>query len=285
MTTVKAFASVAEAPPPFFLEPLRSGKVAIVGFATETMGYAPYEDEDCEIWILNMLHGHVPRWDRLWELHDLACLEQETKELKREMDHLGTLRAERQRPIYMVEAHDDIPMSREFPVKALIKHFGERCEKLQQTPYFTSTFAYMLASAILGILARRRVPGVPEPGEEIYVCGVEMLNGEEYAYQRSCAEFFCGVAIGAGITLHIPDRSALLESDGLYGYAQSESLELLTRMRAYYTDLRDKFIKQRDEASAKRNQATADWNTYDGCAQGFNKVLSHLTYLQRGGKV
>jgi hypothetical protein len=265
--------------------PLRSSKVAIVGFASETMGFAPYDDPDCEIWILNMLHAHVPRWDRLWELHDMATLAQETEELKRDTDHLGVLRAERSRPIYMIEVQPTIPMSRRHNIEALTDHFSRLCEKLAKTPYFTSTFAYMIATAVIGIIQRRENRWVPERGEEIYICGVEMLNGEEYAYQRSNAEFLVGVALGHGIQVHIPDRSALLESDGMYGYANGESLEMLSRMRAYYDDRKKKLLGQRDEAARRRDQAKADWNTLDGSMQALDWASNHLTYLARGGKV
>jgi hypothetical protein len=268
-----------------FDPPLRSSQIAIVGFATETMGAAPFEDENTEIWILNMLHAHVPRWDRLWELHDRGTIEQESAELKRDTDHLSMLRAERARPIYMVQTHPDIPMSRRMPVE-ILKHFlGPLCEKLARTPYYTSTFAFMIATAVMGIVQRRHDPHVPEPGEVIHIAGVEMLNGEEYAYQRSCAEFWCGVVLGYGIELVIPSRSALLESDGLYGYARPESLELLVRMRAYYDDLKKQSIAKRDDAAARRNQAMSDYQTYDGAAQGIDKILNHITYLVRGGKV
>jgi hypothetical protein len=265
--------------------PLRSSQVAIVGFADETRGEAPFEDPDCEIWILNMLHAHVPRWDRLFELHDRATIEAESAEEKRGTNHLAVLQAEQTRPIYMVDAQPDIPMSRRMPVEALKAFLGPLCEKLERTPYYTSTFAFMIASAIMGIVQRRGELHVPEPGEGIYIAGVEMLNGDEYAYQRSCAEFWCGVVLGYGIELVIPSRSALLESDGLYGYARPESLELLVRMRAYYEDLKKKSLAKRDEAAARRERAKADWNTYDGAAQGLDKILSHLTYLIRGGKV
>jgi hypothetical protein len=271
--------------PPWPDPPLRTSKVIIAGFATETMLQAPYDDPSFEVWGLNMIHAHLPRWDRLWELHDMATLEQETEALKRSTNHLGVLRAERTRPIYMVEAHESIPMSRRFPVETMTAYCSGLCEKLARAPYYTSTFAFMLATAVMGIVNRRENPHVPEAGETIWVAGVELLNGEEYAYQRSCAEFWCGFVLGHGIQLVIPDRSALLESDGLYGYARAESLELLARMRAYYEDMRDKTREKRDAAALRREQAKADWNSYDGAMQGIDRVLNHITYLCRGGKV
>jgi hypothetical protein len=265
--------------------PLKTSKVAIVGFATETMGEAPFEDPDCEIWILNMLHAHVPRWDRLFELHDRVTLEQETAELKKNMDHLGYLQKEATRPIYMVEVQPDIPMSRRMPIELLKDYLRPLCDKIGDTPYYTSTFAFMVALAIKGIVGRRVDPRIPEDGEVLHICGVEMLNETEYGYQRSCAEFWCGVVLGHGIKLVIPSRSALLESDGIYGYARPESLELLGRMREYYVDKLRGFKQKREEAATRRQQAMADWNTYDGSVQGVEWVINHVTYLIRGGKV
>jgi len=272
--------------------PLRSSRVAIIGFATESRYEAPYDDPDCEIWGLNMCEGWMlladnapKRLDRLWELHDRATLEQESTEQARSVDHLAWLKQNRTIPVYMVEAQPDIPMSRRMPVEALTAFLAPLCDKIERQPYYTSTFAFMIATAVMGIVQRRATPTIPERGEQIVIAGVEMLNGEEYAYQRSCAEFWSGVVLGYGIELVIPARSALLESDGMYGYAPPANLELLVRQKAYYTDLKAKALAKRDEAATRRDQAKADYNTYDGCAQGFDKVLNHLTYLIRGGKV
>lgn len=269
----------------FWLAPLRTSKVAIVGFATESMADAPFDDPAYEIWILNMLHASVPRWDRLWELHDMATLEQETAELQRSTDHLGVLRAEKSRPIYMVKQEPTIPASVRFPLEHLTAHFGALCDKLQRQPYFTSTFAYMVATAVLGIVARRAQPHVPEPDESLVIAGVELLSTEEYAYQRSNGEFLIGFALGHGIPVYIPGRSALLESDGMYGYANGENLELISRMRAYYQARYKKAMELRDAAATRRQQAMADWNTHDGSMQAIDHMLTHMQYLARGGKV
>jgi hypothetical protein len=272
--------------------PLRSSRVAIVGFATESRYDAPFDDPDCEIWGLNMAEGWMlldaagpKRLDRLWELHDRATLEQESTEEARSVDHLAWLQRNRTVPVYMTEAQPDIPMSQRMPIERLVQYFGLQCKKFTRTPYFTSTFAFMIATAVMGIEQRRADPRVPEPGERIIVAGVEMLNGEEYAYQRSCAEFWCGVVLGRGIELYVPPRSALLESDGMYGYTQPESLELLQRMHAYYSDMKAKALEKREEAATRRNQAMSDYQTYDGAAQGIDRILNHLVYLKRGGKV
>lgn len=273
--------------------PLRSSKIAICGFGSETLGEAPFDDPDCEIWILNMLHSNVPRWDRLFELHDRATVEQEsdTKEEQRKkerggMAHLDYLRSITDRPIYLVEEWPDVPCGIRFPIEKVTDEVGAFCPKLQSTPYFQSTFAFMLVWAVIGIVGRRRDPRIPEEGEEIWVCGVEMINGEEYAYQRSNAEFLCGWVLGHHIKLNIPQRSALLESDGIYGYSHAnETLELLARLRAWGADQRKSMLAKREDAATAREKARADWNTYDGASQAFEKVIAQVIYLIRGGKI
>ena len=271
--------------------PLKSSRVAIVGFATESRMEVPWNDPDCEVWGLNMCEGWMllakdapGRLDRMWELHDLATLEQESTEKFRSVDHLAWLRANVTIPVYTVETVPDFPMSVRQPVDLLKAYLAPLCEKIA-TGYFTSTFAFMIATALMGIENRRANRSIPEAGEEIIVAGVELLNGEEYSYQRHNAEFWSGVCLGKGIKLTIPARSALLESDGLYGYAQPESLELCVRQKAYYSSLRDKALKDREDAAARRNQAMSDYQTHDGAAQGLDRVINHLTYLIRGGKV
>jgi len=276
----------------FFDPPVRTRRIAIIGFGDETRDEAPFDDPECEIWILNMLHGAVPRWDRLFELHDRETIEQESdsKEELRKAErggkrHIDVLRSELTRPIYMVEQWADIPCCVKFPVDRVTAIFAKRCYKLARQPYFTSSFAYMLAFAALKIVDQRADPHIPEFGEEIHVCGVEMMSGEEYAYQRSNAEFVAGWVMGLGIQLFVPDRSALLESDGMYGYAHAnESLELLTRLRAWAQDQRKHQIAKRDEAAERRERARADWNTYDGASQMADKMVGQLLYLCRAGR-
>ena len=79
----------------------------------------------------------------------------------------------------MVDHQPDIPMSQRMPIEVLKAFNGPLCDKLARQPDYTSTFAFMIATAVMGIVQRRRDPHVPEPGEVIHVCGVEMLNGEE----------------------------------------------------------------------------------------------------------
>lgn len=78
-------------------------------------------------------------------------------------------------------------------------------EKLMGVTYFTSSFSYMLAMAIM------------EGATEIGIWGVDLVHGEEYEEQRPCAEYLLGIARAKGIKITIPQQSALLKSPWVYG--------------------------------------------------------------------
>lgn len=253
--------------------PLAAKKVAIVGFAESSRYEAPWHDPEFEIWGLNMAHAWMPTWHRLFEMHDRATLELETEECKRETDHLGVLTHETTRVIYMLEPQADIPRSVRYPIEDVVEFFGKRCPKLAAEPYFTSTPGYMLALAIV------------KGAEEIHCYGIDLLHDEEYAYQRANFEFLCGVAIGCGITLHVPLNSAALASDGLYGYGNAANLALLARLQAKYAAKIKRLTEKREEAAQRREQAKADYNSFDGARQMLEELSAQLTFLMRGGRI
>jgi hypothetical protein len=72
--------------------------------------------------------------------------------------------------------------------------------------YFTSTVAFMIALAI------------DEGAKEIGLWGIDLIVGDEYSYQKPCAEFWLGVAHGKNITVTLPHTSALCKQSHRYGY-------------------------------------------------------------------
>jgi hypothetical protein len=120
-------------------------KVAILGFAT-TKDKAPLADVGTEIWALNELvnwlgpvaekAGRPFPWDRWFELHDMQTITASNED----QAHLKWLRAQPAgRPIYMQEAHADMPASVRYPIEQMCRVFGR---------YFTSSIGYMLAIAM-----------------------------------------------------------------------------------------------------------------------------------------
>ena len=75
--------------------------------------------------------------------------------------------------------------------------------------YFTSTVSYAIALAIHMNF------------DEIHLYGINMTFGTEYAQQKACADFWCGVALGRRIKIiaHGDGCSIMRAFDGMmYGY-------------------------------------------------------------------
>ena len=157
-------------------------KVAIVGLAPSTHDKAPF-DTDWEMWGLPWDNGFWVSYDRLFEMHDLDLLQK--PEAKRPRDYVDRLR-EITVPLYMQQQY--FPNVTAYPLESVIRSTSD---------YFNSSIAYMVALAI-----HERV-------DAIGIWGVDMVDSEEYAYQRPNAEYLIGLAIGMGIDVCIPEESYL----------------------------------------------------------------------------
>ena len=101
---------------------------------------------------------------------------------------------------------------RNYPIDKVVGIFG--------TDFFNSTIDYALALAIT------------QKPKEIHIYGVLMSHTSEYEYQKFGVDFWCGVAIGRGIKIVIPDiRSAIMKTcDGLmYGYDKKQAQQMSPR--------------------------------------------------------
>lgn len=179
----------------------RVKRVALCGFAPMTRNQVPIQ-KDLEIWTLNearMMKYH--RIDRLFQMHPRFDWDPDV----RDQEYLSWLNAQ-DCPIYMWETHHDIPNSVRYPIEELIAKFGQPLgpEHQGNAPYFTSTFAYMLALAI------------HEGYDEIHMYGIDLTSEEEYRYQRAGAEYLLGWAKALGIRVVIPQDCPLLKGP-LYG--------------------------------------------------------------------
>lgn len=196
-------------------------KVAIVGFAASSKDLAPFNDPTWSIWGLNQLYRHIPRADRWFEIH--ANWNEHVVE---GTDHQKWL-AEAPIPIYMVDRIPGIPNSVRFPIeRAMQGHLD----------YFTSTVAFMIALAI------------QEGFKEIGLWGIDLIVGDEYFYQKPCAEFWIGVAHGKNITVTLPHTTALCKQSHRYGYEKEPqsliTLSELARRKAGLLDERHKLMIQ-----------------------------------------
>lgn len=179
-------------------------KVCIVGFA-DTRRIVPFDNPDFEFWGINALHRAPdlpgPHWDRWFQLHDIAEHHgKDEQDLANHLEFLSTLKC----PVYVrpqdLGAHP-IPTQTAYPLQQVVGRFPR---------YFNNTISYLIALAIL------------MEYREIHLYGVDMaqdaLTGAEFAQQRPSCEFFLGVAMGAGITIHVARGSDLLRTSHLYGF-------------------------------------------------------------------
>lgn len=257
--------------------PLRVSHIAIVGFAEDDRALVPWDAQGLEIWGLNMAHTWMPRWDRLFEMHDRSVIEAESIELKRDSNHLGALKDEQVRPVYMLKEHADITTSVAFPIAEFQTYFGTHCTKLATQPYATSTFGYMLGLAIM------KLHGLPNATISVY--GVHLMNDEEYAYQRENATFFAGFALGRNIRIELTPNATWLEADGLYGYQEPATIEILTRLQRMAIDDEVDYTKKYDDTLRENDILKARAAAIDGARQYAKRLQTRLKVLLRGGKI
>lgn len=199
-------------------------KIALCGFASSSRDMAPWTDPAWAIVGMNQLNRHIPRADAWFEIH-----REWNTAVVPGTDHDGWLRA-CGIPIMMTDdaAEARFPTWVRFPIERLIEKFND---------YYTSTVAYMVAWAIDYIDAEvkavmERTPGnglasawdVVQLQRSLYrewsigIFGVDLVVGEEYGWQKPCAEYFIGQALARDITVSIPKPSALLKHRYRYGY-------------------------------------------------------------------
>jgi hypothetical protein len=181
-------------------------KVAIIGFATNTLHLVPWVDPEFELWGLNQGYAHMlRRADRWFEMHLPEYTEDARDPKYREvLQKIGI-------PVYMPEIAADVPTSVRYPIEAVIGLTPKRRD------YFTSSISFMIALAVL------------EGFEAIHLYGINLAIGSEYEYEKPCAEYWCGFCEGRGIDLFVPRASALLKQYKRYGYNPEPVPGMLTR--------------------------------------------------------
>ena len=183
------------------IEPKRKA-CCIVGYAPGREN-APFDDEEVEIWGMNDLWAHWPptdlriRWDRWYDLHKRHVIIRNARTGPVHLEWLKKFEG----PIYTLEELEELPSAKAFPLEEVVAQLGAT-----ESPYFTSSPAYMLAHAVY------------EGYNEVHIYGVNLLGDGEYEYQRPCMDFWIGFARGRGVNVIIPPDSALVRSRYRYGY-------------------------------------------------------------------
>lgn len=247
----------------------RRKKVAIVGFASSTRDKAPYADPDFEIWGLNQLNRFIPRLMepaladrakypvRWFEMHNRPMFE---ADVVRDTDYVGWLQ-KADIPIYMNEHYADMPTSVRYPIEKVIDFFSK--DKTRPRDYFTSSPAYEVAIAII------------EGFEEIQIFGIDLIVGEEYFYQKACMEYWLGQCEGRGITLILPDESALLKQTHRYGYVTAPTFGPFSLAH---------FEARIGSLDAERNKLLTNINAIEGAMCETRQWRDAMELYMRGGK-
>ena len=170
--------------------PTGPNKIAIVGTTTHRKD-APYDDDTWDIWGCARWSEEVKRWDRWFEIHDLAAFSKDYD------DHLKYLR-ESGKPVYVKETTEKMPSGIVFPRAHLIEKFGG-------TYFFTSTIAWMMA------LALDHLNSLPKDRPRVLgIWGVDMASHGEYKSQKPGCKHFMVMAKMMGIELVVAKGSDLL---------------------------------------------------------------------------
>lgn len=189
-------------------------KVAILGFTTHNQ-YAPWTDDSWELWGLNDLHstfedfapgifGKSPERIKWFQLHRPEL--DGSYHGNRDPKHHEWL-TQQAFPIYMWNAHPDIPQAVAYPIQEILRYFLQN----GGAAYFNNSISWMIALAIV------------QGYKEISVYGVDMalegVHGQsEYGHQRPSVEYFLGIAWGKGIKLTLHPESEILKTAYLYGW-------------------------------------------------------------------
>jgi hypothetical protein len=231
----------------------RRRKVALVGFASNTLHLIPWEDPEFEIWGMNQGHMNFKRRaDRWFEMH----MPEATADVRdpNYIDFLKTCPI----PIYMIQRYDEYPNSIRFPIEDAMRLAGR--------DYFMSSVSYMIALAVL------------EGFTEIHLYGINLAIGDEYFYEKPNAEWWIGKAEGLGIKIYVPHASALLKQYRRYGYhvdaRPSQSLKVLVEARiAEYTNRANKLSNDLHVVLGAKQEDEALLQILEGIDHGADLVL------------
>lgn len=182
-------------------------KVSVLGTAP-TMPETPWNDPDMEIWAVAQCSTFPTfvRADLLFELHTDDYWSQDEGIKKRIQAWPGTT--------VMQQHYKYIPRSVKYPIETILEY----------KRYHKTSLTYMIALAYHSF----KITGKPE---HLSLYGVHMEDqGEEYAEQRPCCEYWIGRCEDAGMEVFIAG-GAVLQAPFLYGYEAYSPYVLQFRQR------------------------------------------------------
>ena len=204
--------------------------VAIVGFAPSSRLDAPELPPHVEIWGMNDAHSFIDEAHLWFQIHELDMIDGSDSEYKdRQRPELasgehGQWLRETKIPVMMIDKHPEVPSSQRYPLEK-VWLWGD-----DHPPYFRSTPSYMLAYAIY------------QGYNEIHLLGLDLSMETEYQEEKSCLEFWIGVAMSKGITVEWPDSSPLLFGP-LYGRKAPEVTRLRDMAQKRLRGHKDEYVR------------------------------------------
>jgi len=221
-------------------EPIK--RCAILGTAP-TWKNTPWDDPGLEIWCLNDMYVlRPPRADRWYDLHpfDKFHYRRPGEQIQTEDVPVGTFMrpaghiewlAQQSIPVYLQTVQPAVPRGIVFPREAIVAKLGR---------WFDSTPAWMLAQALI------------EGYKEIHIYGIHLATEWEYQKQKPNMTFLCGVAVGLGVHIVIPEGSPLLRASHQYAYEVDPALPVMDAQRALARVQRDRDAVGKQLAASKR---------------------------------
>lgn len=229
-------------------------KVAILGSAETTRDLAPFDDPEWSIWGLAWRFYDHPRMDKAFEVHDPSIWHEYVKPeiyqgwLQNPQDSDGN-----PVEVYMLpHVAEQFPAVKAYPADDACKLMGRR--------YFTSSFSYMLAKAIM------------DGATEIGIWGVDLVSDEEYIQQRPAAEYLLGIAQAKGIKITIPEQSALLKASHVYG---------LEDIR-FGDPIEERYKQKAKDYRSKIDELKSQIYTLEGAAHECDEFAHALAAKRRG---
>ena len=176
-------------------------EVCLLGYAEESRDLVNSLPEHVEVWGINMAFVFMKRKAHAWfQLHPRDWSSgggAPTGYWGRPKEHLDFM-AKFEGPVWMQYPDEapEVPNRRLYPLDAIVSAVGR--------DYMTSTFAYQMAFLLWEHLTGK-------PVERLYVYGINLTSMDEYAYQKPAAEYWLGRLEQAGVKLHVPAASGLLQ--------------------------------------------------------------------------
>jgi hypothetical protein len=249
--------------------PKATKKIAILGRAPSSLGLAPYDDPEWDIWTLGNAAQkmdeqsgqqkgvvNLPRWNRLFELHNL-----DEKKGTWPDDYYNWLGGDHGKPVVISAPHPDCPHGIVYPWQEVFDKFGT---------YLNNSVSEMIAMALLEGATHLGLYGI-----DMAQTDTALHNGNpEYQHQRPSCEYMVGIAKGMGVDVFIPDTSDLLKCSRVYGL-QWDNGKNLQKFIARTKELNGRLVEMREKHGFHAEQ----WRAWEKIAA---KLEGHLECIPEG---